>query len=96
MRLDDNEIEIIKSNILKYIDDAKIMLFGSRADDAKRGGDIDIFIQTKHKVSLSDKLNILSDIEIDGIERKVDLVIKTPFKKRQSIFEIAEKEGIIL
>ena len=96
MRIDENEIKIIKSTILNYIDDAKIMLFGSRVDDSKKGGDIDIFVQTNHKVSLSDEIKILSDLEINGIERKVDLVIQTPYKKSKSIFETALKEGVIL
>ena len=96
MRLDKHEIQIIKSDILNHIDDAKIMLFGSRVDDTKKGGDIDIFVQTNHKVTLIDELNILSDIEIDGIERKIDLVIQTPYKKEQPIFQTALKEGVIL
>jgi len=96
MRISEKEIEIIKSNILKHINDAKIYLFGSRTNDLKRGGDIDIFVQTESKVSLKDELEILSDIEIDGIERKIDLLIQTPYKKKLSIFETALKEGIIL
>ena len=96
MRIDENEIKIIKSTILNYIDDAKIMLFGSRVDDSKKGGDIDIFVQTNHKITLSDEIKILSDLEINGIERKVDLVIQTPYKKNQSIFKTALKEWVIL
>jgi len=96
LRIDENEIKIIKSTILNYIDDAKIMLFGSRVDDSKKGGDIDIFVQTNHKITLSDEIKILSDLEINGIERKVDLVIQTPYKKNQSIFKTALKEWVIL
>jgi len=96
MRLTQNEIEIIKKSILKYIKDAKIFLFGSRVYHDKKGGDIDIFVETNHSVSLSQKIKILADIEIDGISRKVDLLIKEKNSSNQSIFDTAKKEGILL
>jgi predicted nucleotidyltransferase len=67
MRLKENEVNIIKSNILKYIQDAKIILFGSRVYDDKRGGDIDIFIETKQQVDFKQQVKILTDLEIGGI-----------------------------
>ncbi len=47
VRLSKNEIEIIKNTIKKYDPDAKIIIFGSRADLSKRGGDIDILVVSK-------------------------------------------------
>jgi len=96
MRLKQNEVNIIKSSILKYIEDAKIILFGSRVDDTKKGGDIDIFIETKHQVSLKQQIKILTDLEINGISRKVDIVLKTPTTKNQAIFKTIYQEGIVL
>ena len=96
MRLTQNEIKIIKSNILAHITDAKIMLFGSRVDDNKRGGDIDIFVQTAQSVTLKEQLQILAGFELDGILRKVDLVLQTPTTNDQAIFHTASKEGVFL
>ncbi len=96
MRLLDNEIYIIKKTILNYIDDAKIILFGSRLYDEKKGGDIDICVQTKQEVPLSKKLKILAYIEINGITRKVDLLLKTPNTIHSAIFDEIDKEGIVL
>ena len=96
MRLKQNEIDIIKSNILKYICDAKIILFGSRVDDNKKGGDIDIFVETKQQVGLRQQIKILTDLEINGISRKVDMILKTPTTKEQPIFKTIYKDGIIL
>ncbi len=62
----------------------------------KKGGDIDIFIETKRNISLDDKLDILTEIEMAGILRKVDLIIKTPDSEYQPIFETISKEGVIL
>lgn len=58
MRMSEEDIFIIKSTILKYIQNAKIILFGSRTDDNKKGGDIDILIQTDENVSLKQELRI--------------------------------------
>jgi len=86
MRLD--EREIIKKVIKQKLGDVKIYLFGSRADDKRRGGDIDIYIDKK--LSLSEKLDILAEFTLNGIERKVDLI-----SKGSSLEDIAKK-GILL
>ncbi len=74
MRMSEEDIFIIKSTILKYIQNAKIILFGSRIDDNKKGGDIYILIQTDENVSLKQELRILAEIELKGLRRKIDLL----------------------
>jgi predicted nucleotidyltransferase len=96
MRLSKQETSIIKKVILENINDAKIMLFGSRVYDDKRGGDIDIFVETNQNINLKKKLKILTKLELNGIERKVDLILKTPTSKEQKIFDTIYKEGIRL
>lgn len=96
MRLTKDEIKIIKETITNRLDDAKITLFGSRVYDDKKGGDIDILVQTNQKVSLKKQLEILSQLEIKGIERRVDLLFQTPYTKEQNIFETAKNEGVLL
>ncbi len=44
MRLTDNDKRAIKETFFEIFEDGKIYLFGSRADDTKRGGDIDLYI----------------------------------------------------
>jgi len=46
MRLSQQDVQIIKKSLFKYISDAKTTLFGSRVYDDKKGGDIDIFVET--------------------------------------------------
>jgi predicted nucleotidyltransferase len=96
MRLSQQDIQIIKQSLSKYIDDAKITLFGSRVYDHKRGGDIDLFIETNRPVTLREKLKILTDMELSGIERKVDLIIKMPNSKESPLFKTIQEEGITL
>jgi predicted nucleotidyltransferase len=46
MRLSNRIIKIIQENIKKSFGDVNIYLFGSRTDDTKKGGDIDLAIDT--------------------------------------------------
>jgi len=96
MRLEKTDIESIKKVILSKALDAKIYLFGSRVDDAKKGGDIDLFIKTSQEITLKDELNILTLLELNGIIRKVDLIIQTPKKDKSDFFKSIKKEAIIL
>jgi predicted nucleotidyltransferase len=96
MRLSKEDVKTIKKTLIKYIFDAKITLFGSRVYDDKRGGDIDIFVETNTVVTLREKLKILTDMELSGIERKVDLIIKMPNSKELPIFKNIRDEGILL
>lgn len=47
MRLSKRVINILQENIKKSFGEVTIYLFGSRTDDNKRGGDIDLAIDTK-------------------------------------------------
>ena len=46
MRLSKRVIHILQSSIEKSFGDVNVYLFGSRTDDNKRGGDIDLAIDT--------------------------------------------------
>ncbi len=97
VRLSDKEIKIIKETAKEIFgSNAKVYIFGSRADLNKKGGDIDIFIETNKKTPLQDELKFLAKLEIKGIERKVDLVVKNPYKKEKSIFKEAKEKGVLI
>jgi predicted nucleotidyltransferase len=46
MRLSKRVIKILDENIKKSFGDVDIYLFGSRTDDSKKGGDIDLALET--------------------------------------------------
>lgn len=96
MRVNNREISIIKSTLLENISDAKILLFGSRTDDSKKGGDIDLLVQTQKYISLKEELKILALMELRGIERKIDLIIESPDSVTKSIYKTARTTGIYL
>jgi len=85
MRLDDDIKCFLKQAIGERIPEAELYLFGSRADDEAKGGDIDVMIVTTHPI---DK-KILRPIRIEFIKKfgwqKLDLVSFT--KDDNSVFK---------
>jgi uncharacterized protein len=93
MRLSEQEKDAIVSTITSYDPEARIILFGSRADDAKKGGDIDLAVISE-KIRSEDKIPIrLRLFDLLG-EQKIDLVLAknegTPFVR------LAKKTGVLL
>ena len=74
MRLSKTEIETI-SQTIRHLDNlARIYLFGSRVDDAKKGGDIDLLILSE-KLSESDRGTIRLRLHEKLGEQKIDILI---------------------
>ena len=44
MRLSQSEIDVLKTKLYTISSRAKLYLFGSRVDDSKKGGDIDLLV----------------------------------------------------
>jgi len=97
IRLSDEEIEIIKKVASEVFGgDAKVYIFGSRTDLTKKGGDIDIFIETQKDVFLNQEIDFLAKLEIKGVERSVDVLIKAKNTDDKPIFEEAKRTGILI
>jgi predicted nucleotidyltransferase len=90
MRLSKEEIDTIKFLAKKYFDTDKVYIFGSRVDDDKKGGDIDIYIETDLKKTLNAKLAFLRDFELKFGLQKIDLIVNNN-TFYHPIFEIAKK-----
>ena len=74
MRLANEEHSAISDTIHQADADAMIYLFGSRADDAAKGGDIDLLVLSK-RIDLMTKLEILAQLHQKLGERKIDIAI---------------------
>ena len=74
MRLSEFERKAIVDSIARFDDSAEVYLFGSRVDDDKKGGDIDILI--KSDLLTNDVVNLLEEELFRHIdEQKVDFVL---------------------
>ncbi len=96
MRLREFEIEAIRKCAKDIIKEGRVYLFGSRADDTKKGGDIDLYIELPKKPDFMMKIDFLVCLKKIIGEQKIDIVLHYPEKKRKLIDDIAKKEGILL
>ncbi len=99
MRITKEEKEIIISTIRKYFgNDSNIYLFGSRINDTKKGGDIDLYVESNLPIKelIKAKVKVLVELEDKLGERKIDIVIKNKEIEEELIHRIAKKEGIKL
>ena len=74
MRLEKKYIDYIKRTAKDMFgEDAKVYLFGSRIDKEKKGGDIDIYIETNLKKNIFDKkIELLKRLHDKMGEQKID------------------------
>ena len=94
MRLSKKYQEVIKRNFLTYFD-GEIYLFGSRVDDSKKGGDIDLYLKVLNKDNLFEKkIKFLSRVKRELGEQKIDVVFNED--ENRLIEQEAKKWGIKL
>ena len=95
MRISEKEKAIIVEAVKRADPKAKVWLFGSRTDDNKKGGDIDLAI-----LSEIINRNAMKKLEIRRVicdtigEQRIDIV--TSKDGKEAIFELALAEGIQL
>ena len=93
MRLSSKDHKSIKESFLELFQKGDIYLFGSRVNDAKKGGDIDLYIIPAKKLSLEERLEKKSkfrlSLENKIGEKKIDIVI-SKYKKREIELEALE------
>ena len=74
MRISQDEALSIRKAIEARDPSATVSLFGFMADDKSLGGDIDLLIRSK-RLTLSERLDIICELEDALGLRKIDLVI---------------------
>lgn len=94
MRLTKFQYRSIKNTFLEVFEKGEIYLFGSRVDDNKKGGDIDLYIKTDQNNLQRKKIKFLAKLKQQIGEQKIDVVFsKTP---HQLIDKNALEHGILL
>ena len=74
MRLGASEVETIREEIRQSDPAAEIYLYGSRADDSAKGGDIDLWVRST-RITYRDTLRLLARIQDRIGWQKIDLTI---------------------
>ncbi len=99
MRLSKHTITIIREAAKHHFGlQAKVWLFGSRIDDNKRGGDIDLYIEIDTPITERVLKTCRMNAEIQSIlgEQKIDILVSDPSHQRLRIHEIAKETGVLL
>ncbi len=75
MRLNKHYIDSIKTVFTSVFGGGDIYLFGSRVDDMKKGGDIDLYIELTDKSNLFEKkIKFLAKLKQKIEDQKIDVV----------------------
>jgi predicted nucleotidyltransferase len=95
MRIEKSEVLAAVSVVRKHLGtSAAVWLFGSRVDDAQKGGDIDLYVET-------DEINLALPVArargelAEVLGRYVDLVVNN-HTKDEAIYEVARSQGVRL
>ncbi len=99
MRLTSDQIQVIKETAYSVLgEDSRVILFGSRVDDAKKGGDIDLLFETEH--ILDNRVNSVGALYVALIrklgDRKIDILLKDPSTPDATVLQVARQTGIQL
>ncbi len=96
MRLSEHERCVIREAAAEVFGpDVRVMLFGSRVDDSRRGGDIDLFVETSDPADIMTKKNRLaSQLQMRLGEQKIDIVVASDSSRH--IEQEARRTGVVL
>jgi predicted nucleotidyltransferase len=99
MRLSDSERAIVRAAVARrFGPQAQVLLFGSRTDDARRGGDIDLLVELPYAVDdpLAQAVGLEVDLMRELGERRIDVLLAYPGCQEQPIHRIARRSGVRL
>ena len=99
MRLTSDQVQVIRQIAQRVLGDgARVSVFGSRALDDRKGGDIDLFFETD--ALLEDRAKVLCRLHgaltLALGERKIDIILKDANTPSAPVFDIAKRTGIPL
>ncbi len=99
MRLTDCQIDAIRQLARQVAgDQVRVRVFGSRLDDAARGGDVDLMLEFPEPVDDPALLAARMSAQVSRVMagRRVDVLLCAPNLMRLPIHDIAFKEGQLI
>jgi predicted nucleotidyltransferase len=100
MRLSAEQIQAIKQETERFFGaQAQVWLFGSRVDDNRRGGDVDLYVRPEvaDPVRLAEaRFAFLARLKRRIGDRKIDLVLQRPDGEELPIHILARQQGVQL
>ncbi len=99
MRLSSEQVQAIKRTAHDVLgDDARVFLFGSRIDDKRRGGDIDLLFETPHRLDnrVAAAGRLYAGLIRQFGDRKIDVLLKDAATTEAPVMRIARESGVLL
>lgn len=100
MRLSTDQISAIKQEAEHYFGSGtEVWLFGSRVDDAQRGGDVDLYVRpvvADPAQLASARFAFLARLKRRLGDRKIDLVLQREGGDELPIYTLAREQGVQL
>lgn len=99
MRLTPETRQVIKQSVLDVFGPhATVRVFGSRTNDAARGGDIDLLVESSEPVKdrLKRTLTLTAMLQSRLGDQRIDVIVADPQTKPQSVHEVARRTGVPL
>lgn len=93
MRISPEQVDFLKKEILSFLPNAVVYLFGSRVDDQKKGGDIDIMVLSNRKIGWKEKAKMKWRYYEEFGEQRIDIVSAT-FDEKSPFKELVLQQGI--
>ena len=76
---------------------AQVRLFGSRADDNARGGDIDLYIEApRERAGFHNEIELEARLQKVLGERRIDIIVHGRGTALGAIDRIAQAQGVLL
>ena len=99
MRLTSQQIATIRQVVAEQLgSDARVLLFGSRVDDAARGGDIDLLVETDRELAnrAAEASRLAAKLQLLLGDQRIDVLIIDPTTRLQPIHRAARETGVAL
>ena len=100
MRLSSAQVEAIKQETEHFFGaKAEVWLFGSRVDDAAKGGDVDLYVRAVSGDAdelAAARFAFLAHLKRRIGDRKIDPVLQREGGEVLPIYELARQQGVML
>ncbi len=94
MRFNQQQIAIIKSTVHRHFGrDVKVYVFGSRRNNALKGGDIDLLLEDIPAVrnTVNSKVSLLVDLKKQIGDQKIDIVLRSAEQESKPFLRFIDK-----
>lgn len=96
MRLSKHQIRLILNTVALHVGHSrKIFLFGSRLNDAARGGDVDLLLEVDHPFSRLEQARLVAALE-QVLDLPVDIVVSQKGRSLPSFHKMIREQAVPL